>query len=133
MYLFDTDTITNILKPRPSAALLKRLEVISTDDQFISTITISEIVYGAHKSTRCAYHLSNLTDVLLPQVNIVDFDGKAAFIAGQIRAWLEKQGQPLSFTDIQIASIALGHDLVLVTGNERHFKRIPDLQVENWL
>ena len=50
MFLFDTDTITNIVKPRPSPNLLKKLANISIHQQFISTITISEIVYGAEKA-----------------------------------------------------------------------------------
>jgi len=133
MFLFDTDTITNIFKPRPSKPLLKRLGSLSADKQYVSTITISEIVYGAYKSSRCAYHLKNLSEVLLPQVNIVEFDCKAAFVAGEVRAGLEKAGRPLSFTDIQIASIAMGHQLILITGNMKHFERIPGLKCENWL
>ncbi len=46
---------------------------------------------------------------------------------------MEKRGMPLSDTDLMIASTALANDLVLITGNERHFTRINDLQVENWL
>ncbi len=133
MFLFDTDTITNLLKPGPSEFLLKRLQALSSNEQHISTITVSEIVYGAYKSTRCEYHLKNLSEILLPQVNIVDFDVKAAFAAGQIRASLEKAGRPLPFADIQIAAIALSNDLTLVTGNLKHFERVPNLKVENWL
>ncbi|MDD2235686.1 MAG: type II toxin-antitoxin system VapC family toxin [Kiritimatiellae bacterium] len=133
MFLFDTDTITNLLKPRPSEFLLKRLKSLAANEQHISTITISEIVYGAHKSTRCEYHLKNLSEILLPQVNVVDFDVKAAWVAGQVRACLEKAGRPLSFADIQIAALALSNGLTLITGNLKHFERIPDLKVENWL
>jgi predicted nucleic acid-binding protein len=133
MFLFDTDTITNIVKPSPSKGLLSRLEMLSVDQQYVSTITVSEIVYGAYRSSRCEYHLKNLRDIVLPQVNIVDFDCKAAFVAGEIRAGLEKVGRPLAFADIQIAAIAMGHDLTLITGNMKHFERIPGLKCENWL
>ena len=61
------------------------------------------------------------------------FDNREAFICGEIRSALEKRGMPLSDTDLMIASTALANDLVLITGNERHFTRINDLQVENWL
>ncbi len=84
MFLFDTDTITNIVKPRPSQNLLAKLEQVSKNQQYISTITISEIVYGAEKSQRPEYHLNNLETILLPAVNIVGFDAKSRlmFVAG---------------------------------------------------
>jgi len=42
-------------------------------------------------------------------------------------------GTPLATADLQIASIALAHNLILITGNVRHFERVPGLIVENWL
>lgn len=39
----------------------------------------------------------------------------------------------MPFADLQIAAIAEAHDFILVTGNERHFRRVPDLRIENWL
>ena len=133
MFLFDTDTITNIVKPRPSLNLLQRLDKISKNQQYVSTITISEIVYGAEKSQRPDYHLNNLETILLPAVNIIGFDTKAAYVCGRIRAELEKRGTPLDLADLEIASIAIANNLTLITNNVRHFKRVPLLQYENWL
>jgi len=133
MFLFDTDTITNIVKPRPSQNLLAKLANLSKDQQYISSISISEIVYGAEKSQRPEYHLNNLENILLPAVNIVGFDTKAAYVCGRIRAELEKRGTPLDLADLEIASIAIANNLTLVTNNVRHFKRVPLLKFENWL
>lgn len=133
IYLFDTDAITNILKPSPSQLLLNKLKSISNKDQFISSITLYEIVYGAYKSTRKDYHLKKLRDILLPAVQLINFDSKAAYICGTIRVELENRGTPLSLADLQIASISLANDMVLITGNIKHFKRIPNLKIENWL
>jgi len=133
MFLFDTDTITNILKPRPSPNLLSKLEKIPQKQQFISTITILEIVYGAEKSQRPEFHLNNLEQILLPSVNIVSFDSKAAYICGRIRANLEKSGIPLDLADLEIASIAIANDFILISNNVKHFKRISILKYENWL
>ena len=133
MYLFDTDTICNLLKRRPSEKLLNRLQSIPAGEQYISSITVAEIVYGAMKSEHPKRHLHNLDNILLPAVNVINFDSAAAFQAGCIRAELEKSGQPLSFTDIQIAAIAVAHDMLMVTGNLRHFQRIKGLRVENWI
>ncbi|MCW5207057.1 type II toxin-antitoxin system VapC family toxin [Desulfobulbus sp. F5] len=133
MYLFDTDIITNVLKKQPSQCLLERLALIPKHQQHISTVTVSEIVYGAMKSSRPAYHLNNLEQILLPSVNVVSFDSKAACVCGRLRAELEKKGQPLDLADLEIASIAIAEDLILVTGNIRHFCRIEGLRLENWL
>jgi len=133
MYLFDTDIITNIFKPSPSQTLLARLATIEQRHQYISTTTIAEIVYGAWKSSRPEYHLDNLQKILLPAINIVGFDAKAAYVCGQIRARLEKDGTPLALADLEIASIAIANHLTLVSGNLRHFARIKELAVDNWL
>lgn len=133
MYLFDTDIITNIFRKQPFPGLLTRLAEIPRNQQHISTVTVSEIVYGAYKSDRPDYHLANLQNILLPAVNILGFDSKAAYACGRIRAELEKAGTPLALADLEIAAIALANKLMLVTGNSRHFARIPGLTVQNWL
>jgi tRNA(fMet)-specific endonuclease VapC len=133
MYLFDTDVITNLLKKMPSTTLIHRLENVRHDDQFITVITVSEIVYGAEKSRRPEYHLKNLEEILLPTVSVLDFDIRAAYIAGNIRAYLEKTGMMLAWADIQIAAIAMTYDMTLITGNLKHFSRVSGLKVENWL
>jgi len=90
-------------------------------------------VYGAHKSNRTDHHLQNLKELLLPQIQVVDFDMKAAFVCGALRADLERFGEPIPLADLQVASIAVANDLVLITGNVKHFERISQLKVENWL
>lgn len=133
MYLFDTNIITHVFRKRPSEKLLARLSEVSQQDQHISTITIAEIVYGAWKSTEPRRHLDHLEQVLLPAVNIVGFDAKAAYVCGGLRARLERAGTPLALADLEIAAIAIANELTLVSGDLRHFSRIPELQVENWL
>lgn len=133
MYLFDTDILTNIVKPRPSPSLLTRLANTPQEQQFVSTITISEIVYGAMKSQRPDYHLKMLEDVLLPAVNIIGFDAKAAYACGRLRAELEKQGTPLALADLEIAGIAIANNFTLITNNLRHFGRIERLKCESWI
>lgn len=133
MFLFDTDIITNIFKKNPSQKLSNKLSGIPREKQFISTITIGEIVYGARKSKNAEYHFNNLNNILLPTVNILSFDSKSAFVYGNLRAQLELQGKGLPNLDLQIASIAIANDLILVTGNIKHFKRIDKLKIENWL
>lgn len=133
MYLFDTDIITNIFKKSPSKSLLAQLDAVPRREQFITTVTISEIVYGAAKSRRPEYHLANLENILLPSVNVVGFDSKAAYVCGQLRAELEAKGVPLDLADLEIAAIAIAGEFTLITGNTRHFERVSGLRIENWL
>ena len=113
--------------------MLNRLKTTPQREQYISTITISEIVYGAVKSNRPEYHLHNLENILLPAVNVAIFDSKAAYVCGCLRADLEKKGLPLDLADLEIAAIAIAGKFTLVTGNTRHFGRIAELNIENWL
>jgi len=132
-YLFDTDIITNIFKEQPFPGLLARLAELPRNQQHLSSITLSEFVYGAYKSDRPDYHMSNLQNILFPSVNILGFDSKVAYACGRLRAELEKAGTPFALADIENAAIALAHKLVLVTGNSRHFAKISGLTVQNWL
>ena len=68
MFLFDTDVITNIFKPYPSELLIGKLSRLEQRHQYISTITILEIVYGAAKSDRTDYHLRNLEEILFASI-----------------------------------------------------------------
>ncbi|MBA7605268.1 tRNA(fMet)-specific endonuclease VapC [subsurface metagenome] len=133
MYLFDTDVITNILKKKAFSKLTDRLAPLSKSEQFISTITIFEIVYGAHRSSRKDFHLQNLEKILIPSVNILTFDSRAAYVCGMLRARLEMEGQSIALVNLEIASIAVANDLILITGNIKHFERIKELKMENWL
>jgi tRNA(fMet)-specific endonuclease VapC len=58
---------------------------------------------------------------------------KAAFVCGALRADLERLGELIPLADLQVASIAVANELVLITGNVKHFKRISQLKVESWL
>jgi tRNA(fMet)-specific endonuclease VapC len=67
------------------------------------------------------------------RVPVLPFHEAAAHAYAEIRTELERRGTPLDEPDLRIAAIARAFDLVLVTGNERHFRRVPNLVVENWI
>ena len=133
MFLFDTDTLSQVLKRVPSSTLLARLSTVPPEQQFTSAITVGEMVYGAYRSPSPEPLLRQLEERLWPNVRVLPFDRPAAETYGRLRAELERAGTPLSEPDLRIASIALTHDLTVVTGNVRHFARVPGLRVENWL
>ena len=132
MYLLDTDILSNLAKRAPSTALVTKLASVPLEHQSTSSITLGELVYGAHRFNRRAL-LQRLDETVLANVPVLSFDAPAARRYGEIRAELERRGTPIGDADLRIASIALSNDLTVVTGNVRHFARVPGLRVENWL
>ena len=134
MYLLDTDILSNLMKRTPSSALVARVARVPPEHQFTSSITLGELVYGAHRlRERTAILLERIEDTLVPNLPVLPFDTSAARRYGEIRAELEQRGTPIGDADVRIAAIALAHGLKVVTGNERHFRRVPGLETENWL
>ncbi len=134
MYLLDTDILSNLMKRIPPSALVTRVARVPPEDQFTSSITLGELVYGAHRlRERTATLLERIEDTLLPNLPVLPFDTAAARRYGELRAGLEQRGTPIGDADMRIAAIALARGLKVVTGNERHFRRVPGLEVENWL
>jgi len=133
VFIFDTDIYTNVIRKIPSKKLIDRLKEVPRRDQFTTAITIGEVFYGITKSSNRLRLLKLFETVLLPRATILPFDFLAAKKYGEIRSFLEKQGTPLEHADLQIAAIALSRNMTLITGNIRHFKRVPNLKVEKWL
>jgi predicted nucleic acid-binding protein len=134
MYLLDTDILSNLVRPVPSARLVAKLESVPPDLQFTSSISVGELMYGAYRAgPRRATLLPRIQAVLGPSLVVLPFDEPAARCYAEVRAHLEQQGTPIGDADVRIAAIALVRGLVVVTGNVRHFLRVPALTVENWL
>jgi tRNA(fMet)-specific endonuclease VapC len=130
-FLLDTDTISALLRAQPSVEIVRRFAAVPPDEQLTSAITFGELLYGARR--RGSGEMLQRIYALLDQLPILPFDDAAADRYGTIKADLERVGMPLDEPDLRIAAIALVNGLTLVTGNERHFRRIPGLTVENWL
>jgi tRNA(fMet)-specific endonuclease VapC len=133
VYLFDTDALSQVIKKNPSAGFIRRLAALEPEQQFTTSITVGELVYGAYKSGRAEYFLGKLDKLVWPNINILAFDEEAAKVYGRLRAALEKKGTILAEPDMRIASIAISHGLTVITGNLRHFSRVPGLSVEDWI
>ncbi|HJO83221.1 MAG: type II toxin-antitoxin system VapC family toxin [SAR202 cluster bacterium] len=133
MYMFDTDTLSQLTRLVPSSKLVAKFTDTPAEDQFTSAINVGEMIYGACRSPRRDNLLDRFETLLWSNLQILPFEVRAAMTYGNIRAELELLGMPLQDTDIRIAAVALVNDLTLVTGNVRHFARIPDLRIENWI
>jgi len=132
-YLFDTDAISELLKPRPAPGYVRWLSAIPREEQFTSAVVVGELYNGAFRSTAALRHLENIEKRVLPAVSVLSYDVPAARVYGQVRARLEGAGRPLADADLQIAATALLHDLELVTGNLKHFSRVPGLRISTAL
>ncbi len=114
-------------------SFIARLAATPLEHQFTTAITVGEMVYGAHRSARRDELLSQLQTRVWPNITILPFDHTAAEVYGRVRAELEGAGVIIGEPDTRIAAIALARSLTVVTGNVRHFERVPGLRVENWL
>lgn len=133
MYIFDTDTLSNIIKSHPSPRLVNKLSSLSPEFQYTTSINSAEIYYGAHRSPNRDIILRAFEKSVFPNVTILPFDENSAQVYGKLKAKLEKRGIVKSEPDLRIASIVLQHGFILVSGNVRHFRDIPRLNIENWI
>ena len=129
-YLLDTNTCIYIINRKPPSALA-HIRSKQPVDVAISTVTIAELEYGVYRSRKTDQNRIALLEFLVP-FTILDFDHDAAAVYGSIRALLESRGTPIGPMDLLIAAQALSQDLVLVTNNEREFRRFAGLNIENW-
>lgn len=129
--MLDTNICIYLIKQRPQA-VLQRFRFFPVGDIGISAITLAELEYGAAKSTQPRKNRDALEALISPVV-VAPFDRQATEVYGRIRAALEKRGRPIGAMDLLIAAHALSLGVRLVTNNEREFKRVPGLRVENWV
>jgi predicted nucleic acid-binding protein len=131
-YCFDTDVLSATIRPAPPLHLIRRLATVPPQEQFTTSITVGELIYGARRVGR--EDLSRRVEQVVRRAQtVLAFDTTAARTFGVLKATLEQHGIPLAEPDLRIASIALSRGLILVTRNVRHFQRVPELTVENWI
>lgn len=129
-YLFDTDAISETFKPKPADAYVRWLQTVPRQDQYTSAVVIGELFKGAYRSSASDKWVRRIEASVLPAVTVLSYDVDVARVYGQIRAELESAGKMPGEADLQIAATALFHDLTLVTGNVRHFERVPGLRIQ---
>lgn len=129
-YLLDTNVCIHLRQGR-NPVLMEQFRRLGIGEALISAITFGELAFGAEKSSQRDAALGALTDLLqfLPVLPLGEDAGRAY---GIIRHALAREGNLIGGNDLWIAAQALAASLTLVTANEREFRRVPGLQVENW-
>lgn len=130
LYMLDTNISSAAIRGEP--AVSARLDALAQDAWCISAVTAAEHVYGLAKRPD-ASTLARLVRTFLLVAEVLPWDRNAAECQGVLRAGLENKGTPIHEYDLLIAAHALSENLILVTDNERHFRRVPGLAIENWL
>lgn len=129
-FLLDTNICIYIRQLRPPH-VLDRFKRLQPGDAVISVITYGELRYGAEKSRERQKAMLRLQE-LVTLMPVLDMPAEAGESYGAIRAQLEAKGEIIGNNDLWIAAHAKAAGLILVTSNEREFKRVPGLVVQNW-
>ncbi len=111
-------------------SLKDKFKEIPSENIFISEITLAELKYGVENSEKPKKNrrvLDNfLTGVkILPIFHALDFFAKE-------KARLKRKGALIDDFDLLIGSTSVQHNLVMVTNNTKHFKRISNIELEDW-
>ncbi len=129
-FLLDTDTCSQHLK-RPSGLIHRFIQ--HAGRLFIPTIVLGELHAWAHQRSDPAPLLRSIEDDLLRDVSVIPFDEACAREFGRIRGALLRRRIAQGRMDLLIASVALVHDLTLVTHNTADYVHVPGLRLEDWL
>ena len=130
-YMLDTNICIYIQRQKPER-VLARFQNLKPGDAAISVITWGELVFGAEKSNQRKKVLQLLEEfkTFIPVLPIPENTGN---IYGAIRALLTSKGTPIGNNDLWIAAHAKSAAVTLVTNNEREFRRVPGLKIQNWV
>ena len=132
-YMLDTDTCSYLMRQR-ALSVVQALHDTARQGHviMISVITYQELRFGAHRKGAAKYH--QLIDSICARLDrIADWTADGADRFAVLHAQLMEQGTPIGYTDTMIAAHALTLDAVLVSNNQKHFSKVPELSLENWV
>ncbi|HET9086593.1 MAG TPA: type II toxin-antitoxin system VapC family toxin [Acidobacteriaceae bacterium] len=129
-YVLDTNICIYIRRHQPPQ-VLARFQRLKPGEAVVSVITGGELLYGAEKSQHRARAMQQLEE-LFTFIPVMPLPTAAAHTYGSMRKQLETRGEMIGNNDLWIAAHAKAAELILVTNNEREFKRVPGLKVQNW-
>lgn len=90
-YLFDTDVVSEVLRPKPRPRFLEWLRRIPREDQYISAVTVGELYHGAYRSAARERHPTNIEELVLPAVTVLPYDASVARIwANSVLIWSKR-------------------------------------------
>jgi tRNA(fMet)-specific endonuclease VapC len=130
MYLLDTNMISDLVK-NPLGQVMQGIKKVDAKNICTSVIVTGEVLFGLED--RGGQRLKKNIEDVLASIPTLPLQAPADQHYGRIRAHFKRQGKPIGPNDLWIAAHALALDAILVTANEKEFRRVPDLKIENWL
>jgi len=130
VYLLDTNVIAD-LAHNPQGIAASRLAKLSDDTFGINAVIASEIEYGLEK--RGSMKLRRQVEAILSTMPLLEFPANIARHYGRIRVELERKGSPIGPYDLLIAAHGVASGITVITRNDREFRRVRSLKVENWV
>lgn len=127
-FLLDTDTVSFAL--RGEGQVVENLTRFRPSQVAVSTVTEAELYFGAFK--RRSLHLEGLLDDFFSAVESLPMTSAVAKRYGRLAARLRADGEPISQMDTLIAANAVELGLTLVSHNQAHFRRVPELTLVDW-
>jgi tRNA(fMet)-specific endonuclease VapC len=128
-YLLDTDICSAYLQGQPD--VFNRF-LQHSGGLYVSIVSLAEVYSWVYVVDDPRSREEGLM-TMLSDVSVLGVDDDVARTCGQVRAKLQRRGIRVPTVDLLIASTALLHDFTMVTHNQRHFRLVPDLRIEDWL
>lgn len=128
--MLDTNVCIRVIRNRPGW-IAQRFQG-QVDEMAISSIVLHELLHGAEKSDRSAFHFEKVED-FVTRLFVLPFDDSAAAHSANIKFDLGRKGQMIGPNDLFIAGHARSLGARMITGNLREFRRVDGLRCEDWL
>ena len=133
MYLLDTNILSELVKKQPNPHFLTKLRSEPSQSLHTSSICVFELRFGSALRSDFKTFWPKIMNDLISRITVLPFGENEAYMAGDILAHLQKTAQRVGLEDVFIGATALTHKCILVTANIRHYSRIKDLKIENWI
>ena len=129
-FLLDTNICSAHLK-RPGGLTHRLIQHMGR--LYLPTVVLGELYAWAYRRGDFSKLLQQIENELLPDIVVLDYDRACAEKFGRVRGTLLRQGIVVNTADLMIASVALVHELTLITNNVSDFRFIPNLMLDDWL
>ena len=138
MILLDTNVVSELMRPAPSARVLQWLNLQPSREIWLSSVVAGELLFGLARLPEGArkQQLARTLSLMLSedfQDRVLAYDLEAAVVYADLVAHRESQGRPISLADAQIASICLTHQASLATRNTKDFEGLGLTLINPWL
>ena len=129
-YLLDTNICIYFLRGREQIAI--KINEIGVENCYISEMTVAELLYGVEYSSQNKEANRRLVENFINDAQVLSVSDAIPLYAKE-KALLRKTGTLIDDMDIFIGATAIANNMILVTDNEKHLKRLSNIDIENWV